>query len=43
MRRSNRQLENVSEGEFESVPERISQHFDGVRELLNEETDDADA
>jgi hypothetical protein len=33
----------VSDDEFESMPERISSHFDRVRDLLAEETDDADA
>jgi hypothetical protein len=33
----------VSDEEFESMPERISQHFDRVRDLLAEETEDSDA
>jgi hypothetical protein len=33
----------VSDEEFESMPERISQHFDRVRDLLDQETDDSDA
>jgi len=33
----------VSEDEFESMPERISSHFDRVRNLLADETDDSDA
>ena len=30
----------VSEDELESMPERISEHFDRVRDLLAEETDE---
>jgi hypothetical protein len=33
----------VSEDDYESMPERIDAHFDRVRDLLAEETDDADA
>lgn len=33
----------MSDEEFESMPERISQHFDRVRDLLDQETDDSDA
>jgi hypothetical protein len=33
----------VSDDEFESMPERISDHFDLVRGLLAEETEDTDA
>jgi hypothetical protein len=33
----------VSEDEFESMSERISSHFDRVRDLLGQETGDADA
>jgi hypothetical protein len=33
----------VSDEEFESMPERISQHFDRVRDLLAEKTEDSDA
>jgi hypothetical protein len=33
----------VSDDEFESMPERISSHFDRVRDLLAEETEDSDA
>lgn len=43
MARSDRQERPVSEDEFESMPERISQHFDRVRDLLDQETDDSDA
>lgn len=43
MARSERQEPPVSENEFESMPERISSHFDRVRELLKQETDRSDA
>ena len=43
MARSERQERPVSDEEFESMPERISQHFDRVRDLLEQETDDSDA
>ena len=43
MARSERQERPVSEDEFESMPERISSHFDRVRDLLADETDDSDA
>ena len=43
MARSDRQERPVSDDEFESMPERISQHFDRVRDLLEQETDDSDA
>ena len=43
MARSERQERPVSEDEFESMPERISSHFDRVRNLLADETDDSDA
>ncbi len=43
MARSERQERPVSDEEFESMPERISQHFDRVRDLLAEETEDSDA
>jgi hypothetical protein len=43
MARSERQEQPVSDEEFESTPERISQHFDRVRGLLEQETDDSDA
>jgi len=33
----------VSEDEYESMPERISKHFDRVRDLLARETSDSDA
>jgi hypothetical protein len=35
----------VSEGEFGSMPDRIGQHFDRIRELLERagEKDDSDA
>lgn len=43
MARSERRERPVSDEEFESMPERISQHFDRVRDLLDQETDDSDA
>jgi len=43
MARSERQERPVSDDEFESMPERISQHFDKVRALLEQETSDSDA
>lgn len=43
MARSDRQERPVSEDEFESMPDRISHHFDRVRDLLNEATDNTDA
>jgi len=43
MARSERQERPVSDEEFESMPERISQHFDRVRKLLQQEIDDSDA
>ena len=33
----------VSKDEYESMPERISDHFDRVRDLLAEETGDSSA
>ena len=42
MARSDGRQRPVSEDEYESMPERISAHFDRVRDLLAEETDDAD-
>ena len=42
MARSDRQERPVSEDEFESMPERISQHFDRIRDLLEQETSDSD-
>jgi len=42
MARSDRQERPVSENEYESMPERISNHFDRVRDLLAEETSDSD-
>jgi len=33
----------VSDEEFESMPERISNHLDRVRDLVEQETDDSDA
>jgi hypothetical protein len=33
----------MTDDEFESMPDRISQHFDRVRDLLEQETDDSDA
>jgi hypothetical protein len=35
--------DSVSDKEFESMPERISDHFDRVRDLLAEETSDSGA
>ena len=45
MSRSDRQERPVSEEEFDSMPDRIGQHFDRVRELLERagEEDDSDA
>ena len=43
MARSERQGRPVSGEEFESIPDRISSHFDRVRDLLEQETDDSDA
>ena len=43
MARSDRQERPVSDEEYESMPERISNHFDRVRDLLANETDDPDA
>jgi len=43
MARSDRQERPVSDEEFESMPERISSHFDRVRDLVEQETDDSDA
>lgn len=40
---SDRQEGPVSDEEFESMPERISHHFDRMRDLLAEETDDPEA
>ena len=34
---------SVSDEEYESMPERISSHFDRVRDLLAEEISDSDA
>jgi len=42
MARSDRQERPVSDDEFESMPDRISSHFDRVRVLLAGETDDSD-
>ena len=39
---SDRQERPVSKAEFESMPERISAHFDRVRDLLGQETDYSD-
>ena len=33
----------MSDEEFESMPDRISSHFNRVRDLLEQETDDPDA
>ncbi|WP_281362329.1 hypothetical protein [Natronomonas salina] len=43
MARSERQERPVSEGEFESMPDRISEHFDRIRDLLEQEADNSDA
>jgi hypothetical protein len=45
MVRSNRQERPVREEEFDSMPDRIGQHFDRIRELLARagEEDDSDA
>ena len=43
MARSDREERPVSEDEYESMPDRISQHFDRVRDLLADKTDDSDA
>lgn len=40
MARSERQERPVSDEEFEEMPDRISQHFDRVRDLLEQESDD---
>ena len=42
MARSEGQERSVSEDEYESMPERISNHFDRVRDLLAEATSDSD-
>jgi hypothetical protein len=43
MAQSGRQDRPVSDEEFKSMPERISSHFDRVRDLVEQETDDSDA
>lgn len=43
MARSQRRERPVSEEEYEEMPGRISEHFDRVRGLLNEELDEDDA
>lgn len=43
MARSERQERPVSDEEFKEMPERISDHFDRVRDLLEKETDESDA
>jgi hypothetical protein len=43
MARSDRQERPVSEDEFDSMPTRISRHFDRIRELLEVEEDSSDA
>ena len=40
MARSERQERPVSDEEFESMSERISSHFDRVRDLVEQEADD---
>lgn len=42
MARSDRQKRPVSDEAFESMPKLISQHFDRVRNLVEQETDDSD-
>lgn len=39
---SDRQERPVSDEEFESMPQRIGSHFDQVRDLVEQETDDSD-
>jgi len=36
-------MSEVSDEEFEEIPERISNHFDRVSELLEQELGDSDA
>ena len=43
MTQGERQERPVSDEEFESMPDRISQHFDRIRALLEKETDDPDS
>ena len=43
MARSERQERPVSEEEFEAMPDRISQHFDRIREELEREREDDDS
>lgn len=43
MARSDGPERPVSHDEFESMPDRISDHFDRVRDLLKQEIDDSDA
>ena len=40
MARSERQERPVSDEEFEDMPERISEHFDRVRDVLDEALED---
>lgn len=40
MARSDRRTEPVSDEAFESMPERIGEHFDRIRSLLERETED---
>jgi len=42
MARSERQERPVSDEEFESMPERISSHFDRIRDLVAQETDESE-
>lgn len=42
MARHQRQDGPVSEEEFESMPDRISAHFDNIRERLSEALDESD-
>ena len=43
MARGERRERPVSDEEFESMPEHISSHFNRVRDLLEQETNDSDA
>jgi hypothetical protein len=43
MARSDRREQPVSDEEYELMSERISHHFDRVRDLLAEESDHSDA
>lgn len=41
MARRDRQQRPVTDEEFESMPARVSEHFDRVRDLLARKTDDS--